>query len=184
MKSIVFAVKDMFKHYLNWHGRLSRAGYWWGWLGIAIISVILQFLGESVNDIFSTVLWVWGVVTFLPLLFATMRRYHDSGKPGWLAILFCALGNILVVLSLALFLGSLFAAYFATGDDGGMLLALLSSAGIFAILALVLSILNFVFLVLPGTPGENAYGVPRPFDPNEGENKGYKEIPENDGTEM
>ena len=183
MKSIVFATKDMFKNYVNWHGRLSRAGYWWGWLGITLITLILNILAEAVSDVFGILVSLWGLATLLPLMFAAMRRYHDSGKPGWLSLLFSIVTSVLGGIALVLLLGSAMTAIFmATGVGTGVFLALLSSAGIFGLIALVLLIVNFVFLVLPSTPGENAYGMPRPFDPTEGEDKGYIEISSDNNT--
>ena len=169
MKSMISAVKDMFKHYFNWHGRLSRAGYWWGWLGITLISFILNLLANFVEDDLSILVGIWSLATFFPLLFAAMRRYHDSGKPGWLAVIFNGLGTVFAALGIiGMFIGAATGLYYMVSQEGGSLtLAIISFSGVFLIISLVLSILNLVFLLLSGTPGENAYGMPRPFNPDE-----------------
>ena len=41
MKNIIYAVKDLFCNFLNWHGRLSKQGYWYAWLGVFIVNILL-----------------------------------------------------------------------------------------------------------------------------------------------
>lgn len=167
MNSLIFAVKDLFKNYFNWHGRLSRKGYWLAWLGVVLVSFALGLLANFVSDAFSMLEGLWALVTLLPMLFAAMRRFHDSGKPGWLAAVFYIANSALAILALVMFGVLLFAAMPDIGAEESFLFGLLSGSIGFLLFWAVISVTNFVFLVLPGKEGENKYGAPRPFDPNE-----------------
>ncbi len=92
MKNIIYAVKDLFCNFLNWHGRLSKQGYWYAWLGVFIVNILLLLpLNDldvlQTNKIFFCAIRLWNVITFFPMLFAAMRRYHDIGKAGWKVII-------------------------------------------------------------------------------------------------
>ena len=166
MNAILYATKDIFANYVNWHGRLSRAGYWWAWLGITLVNLVFSLLEGYVHPMFSYLEGIWSLVTFLPMLFATMRRYHDSGKPGWFALLLYILTQFFMVMGLGLMMLSLFGAS-AGAADSNAILAVMGTGGVIMLLALLGSILNLIMLLLPSKPRANRYGEPRPFDPNE-----------------
>lgn len=170
MKSLGFAMKDLFAHYLNWKGRLSRAGYWWAWLGVFLIGLVFSLLGTFVHEAVSYLGDLWSLVTLLPMFFAAMRRYHDSGKPGWLALLLSVLTEIFMLIGLTVLIVSIAGLSVGAMDgEPGAAVALFGTSGIFLVLMLAGLVVNFIMLVLPSTPGENRYGAPRPFDPNEGQ---------------
>lgn len=156
---LIAATKDMFKNIFNYHGRLSRAGYWWGWLGIAIITFILGILA-GVSDIFEIVNDIFGIVAWLVLLFAAMRRYHDTGKPGWLALLLNLLMSVVVIAGFTMLLVSVGFGVYAGFETFG---ALIAAGAVFMLAGVIGSIVNLVFLVLAGDPEENKYGKPNPL---------------------
>lgn len=142
MRSILYAVGDLFRHFFNWHGRLSRKGFWLAWLGVTIIDLMLSLMTVLAN-VFWLLLGIWQLGYAVPMFFAQIRRFHDSGKPGFLAVL-----------------GTGLELYFSMPQSGHVSWAL-------CIPVLLFWILLFVFLLLPGDPLENRYGKPRPFSPNE-----------------
>ena len=65
------AISRGFTNYFTFSGRASRPEYWWWVLFTSLIGLI-PFAG---------------LVTLIPTLAVTSRRFHDIGKSGWLQIL-------------------------------------------------------------------------------------------------
>lgn len=202
MKTIIYAMKDLFRNFFNWRGRLSREGYIWAWAGILIVDVGLfiikravrelvlllslssitgkntvprlnYFQGELISEIMSYAITIWNAVIFLPILFATMRRYHDSGKAGWKVILFNGLSLVCIVPGLvigsvviiALVFGG---GYMITAEADVHMSRLLGPAALSAFLFLAgvgFAIFNLMHIFRKSDPMENAYGKPAPFNP-------------------
>ncbi len=173
MKNIIYAVKDLFCNFLNWHGRLSKQGYWYAWLGVFIVNILLLLpLNDldvlQTNKIFFCAIRLWNVITFFPMLFAAMRRYHDIGKAGWKVIIFSVFGKISFFTGIILTSMTLLVFLFSAGADVNM-------SGFFRLMILsifllliggVLFIINIVFLLRPSDSIENTYGKPKPFCSN------------------
>lgn len=83
--------------YAQFHGRASRAEFWWFALFIILVTAALTYLHENLGSIF-------GIATLLPFLAAGARRLHDSGRSGWwqLFLLVPVAGIILVGILWAL----------------------------------------------------------------------------------
>jgi uncharacterized membrane protein YhaH (DUF805 family) len=83
------AVKSGMEKIGNLEGRSSRAEFWWFVLVVWVAEIILL---TFVNLVFSGILWwmlytiVW-VFGFLAILSVAVRRLHDVGQSGWLAVL-------------------------------------------------------------------------------------------------
>lgn len=174
MKSILCAMKDLFRNYFNWHGRLSKEKYLQTVTGVLIVEIGLFYLYvfamDSGNDdefIFKIIM-VWNAVIFFPFMFATMRRYHDSGKAGWKVILI----NVpcLVFIVLGLFYDSfaviafIFAGdYMVTAGADVPTSDFLYFVAFIALLLLagaILAILNIKNILRQSDPEENIYGKP------------------------
>ena len=72
----VTAIKMYLANYANFHGRSTRAEFWWAMLFVFIVGCVAKFLGQ----------WVSGIVTLaliIPNLAILVRRFHDIGKSGW-----------------------------------------------------------------------------------------------------
>ena len=161
MKKIIFATKDMLRNYFRINGRLSRAGYWWGVLGYVIISVICSLISMALDT--EIPVSVCGLVFFIPLFTAALRRYHDCGWSTSRVILLYVLNFLFGWVTL----GSLVSMILGFASDsmgllGGSLLVL----GICLIGNMVVTIIMFVGLFKRSEPGENRYGMPNPFDPD------------------
>lgn len=110
---------------------------------------------------------------FFPLLSATIRRYHDSGTPGWKAILFNALSLLFLIpgffISSFTIIGFLFAGGYAVTASSSVNMAGLLKPGISGILFLSagasFAILNIKTILRPSDPKENPYGKPTSFHP-------------------
>lgn len=83
------AVKRGIENIGNVEGRASRAEFWWFALAVWVIEFVLL---NMITFIFSGILWwmlyvvVWAI-GFLAIVSAAVRRLHDVGQSGWMAIL-------------------------------------------------------------------------------------------------
>ena len=75
------AISRGFTNYFTFSGRASRPAYWW-WVLFTILIGLIPFAG---------------LVTLIPTLAVTSRRFHDIGKSGWLLILPFALIVVAVI---------------------------------------------------------------------------------------
>jgi len=134
-------VKKCLRLYVDANGRARRAEYWWWILFVFVASLIAgaidavvfgynSYTGAANVQAFSTLV---GLGLLAPGVCVGIRRFHDAGFSGWLFA--GGLG--------ALFVGALIAA--AIPALGGLIVLGVCGAMI-------------VILVLPGKPGENAYG--------------------------
>ena len=172
MKSILYALKDVFKNFFHWRGRLSKKGYWLAWQGVFIVNVILFYLLHSTYDLYNITLYqaifysiiLWNSITFFPMLFAAMRRYHDFGKAGWRAIIFGTLGKVFILFGIIIASFTILAIIFSAGIPVNMsaFYRIMAFSIIFIIVGAILCILNIKFLLQPSDSGENAYGKPNP----------------------
>ena len=183
MKSIICAMKDLFRNFFNWHGRLSKEGYLWTWAGILAVDASLLVLRKAllfsavfsgyscyqlISEITSYLFAIWHVVLFFPVLFATMRRYHDSGKAGWKVILINGLSLVFIVLGLFIgafiVIGFIFSGgYMVTADTEVSMSGLLGFVAVSVLLLLSgasLAILNIKHILRQSDPMENIYGKP------------------------
>ena len=127
--------------------------------------------GKPISELLTYAVRIWNIVIFFPILFATIRRYHDSGKAGWKAIIF----NILspVFITLGLLIGSIVCiafvfggGYMVTADTNVSIAGLLSYAALSVFLFLAgagFGILNLIYIFRRSDPEENKYGKPVPF---------------------
>ncbi|MCM1064362.1 MAG: DUF805 domain-containing protein [Eubacterium sp.] len=179
MENIIYAMKELFKNYLNWRGRLSKTGYMWSWAGILAVNVCLIFIRKAVcsyddliSEIMTYAIALWNIVVFFPILFATMRRYHDSGNAGWKALILSVLSP--VCIAVGLFIGTFVVIAFVfaggymitAGADVKMsrLLGFVALSAFLLLTGIGFGILNLKYIFRPSDPQENKYGKVIPFD--------------------
>lgn len=102
--SFLTAVKRAFSQYCSFHGRASRSEYWWFFLfnflvGAVIVAVFggsdyVELVKTSLSDpvkagsielsgSYTTISYIWSLITLLPGLGLFWRRMHDAGHSGW-----------------------------------------------------------------------------------------------------
>ena len=124
------AIKVCFSKYATFSGRARRSEFWWFYLLGVILNMAFSFLvkwkmakiaaiesaiysgvdtnslmaqAESADTMFYTcaiILSVIGLILFIPMLAAWVRRLHDVGKSGhllWL-ILLCGVGGLIPLI--------------------------------------------------------------------------------------
>jgi len=112
MMGFMDALTSVFRNnYATFSGRASRSEYWWSYLGTAIISMIAQivaFAGAAAlldvnKSLAGAILIVLAVVILgiiIPFLAVSVRRMHDTGRSGWMMLLFLipCIGIILMLV--------------------------------------------------------------------------------------
>ena len=100
------------QNYCNFSGRSRRSEFFYFFMTINIIifslfilSIILLFI-QIRNDDILTYIYLFCIVidltSFIPILSSTIRRLHDTGRPGWY-ILFYIIPYILILMVMLFF---------------------------------------------------------------------------------
>ena len=97
------AVRSGFDHFTNWKGRASRPAFWWLYLASLPLGSLPYYVGRGIGGPLGTLLLVVGgiisLIFILPVLSATVRRLHDTGKSGWWYwIILIPLAGIIVLI--------------------------------------------------------------------------------------
>ena len=98
MMGFMDALTTVFRtKYATFSGRASRSEYWWGYLGLAVTSTVLQILAMvgtialldfgQIAALPSLIALVGVLGLLIPSITVTVRRLHDTGKSGWMALL-------------------------------------------------------------------------------------------------
>ena len=145
--------KRPLQKYADFSGRAPRPEYWWYVLALLVAYLVIAMIVENLLGIDGMIAGVYGPLsallwlgTLVPSLAVAVRRLHDSNRSGWWMLLmvpYCV-SAILAVRSMA------------SGNMTG-----LGSAGLLAIVGLLCAIALLVFMILPGTPGDNRFGPPQ-----------------------
>jgi len=160
MTPVDWAKRPILEKYADFSGRASRPEYWWFVLALVIAFIVVGIV-ESIIGINHMILYSYGplrallwLATVVPSIAVGVRRLHDTDRSGWWMLLPIVPYTLAMVLGGAAMMGGA-----ATGSGMGMM-AGLGIAGIFAFIGMVAGLALLVFMVLPGTPGDNRYGPP------------------------
>ena len=186
MLNPIQAIKTFWHHKFDFRGRASRSEYWWTALITFIFLMILVMIdsfvwldgvtGDLPTDYeeygWQGFLNEWNAyplynffewVLLIPLMFQSMRRLHDTGRRGWLAIIVAALATPLAYISQEP-VSQLIFDLSATSDipsftpfSGSAYLILF-----YLFVLIIFYIWQFVLNVLPSHKGPNRYG-PNPL---------------------
>lgn len=94
--------------YATFQGRASRSEFWWFNLFVWIVAFPLGIIGFAFIDfntgepstlsiVFFILAGVFWLAMFIPLISATVRRFHDRNLSGWWYLLIIAASMIPVV---------------------------------------------------------------------------------------
>ena len=78
---------EVIQKYAVFEGRAKRTEFWLYMLIHNVIIAILAALSVFVADIFNVVAIVYALALLVPSLAVGCRRLHDSGKSGWLQLI-------------------------------------------------------------------------------------------------
>lgn len=80
-------------------GRASRSEFWWWVLAAFGINIVLDILNTATDEKLGFLATIWGLVTLIPTLALSVRRLHDTNKPGWwVAIFYIAMVIGLIIM--------------------------------------------------------------------------------------
>ena len=144
--------KRPIEKYADFSGRAPRAEYWWYFLAVIVASIVARIidniLGMDLVAAYGPVSLILMLALLVPGIAVTVRRLHDTNRSGWWILIALVPYGIMAVAAV----GAL-----ASGSMGALV-----GAGMLSIIALCGAIALLVFMVLPGTPGDNRYG-PNPY---------------------
>jgi len=93
------------KRFADFKGRSSRKEFWMFMLfhSLIILALVIDNL-SLLKDVALTIGIIYGLAVFIPMLGACVRRLHDSGKSGWLVLIYFIpyLGMIILIVLLVL----------------------------------------------------------------------------------
>jgi len=144
-------------HYMDFHGRVGRAQFWYYILVVGVVEIVAAIVGTVfVTTLVSAVV---ALALLLPNAGMAARRMQDTGKSGQLVWLWVIVGGVWSVLNLLMGLAGPFGLAF-------FLAFYLTIGWIISLAMLVVSVIIIYFCVQPGNPGDNAFGPPPPpFNP-------------------
>lgn len=151
------AVAHSLAHVADFSGRDGRATFWWYMLAVQLVTGTLGLVaafsaaphGEAaILDMALKVGLLTGVATVMLVAASLVRRLHDSGLPGWIALVPGALYGVLLVQMPGV------AEQMKQVGDAAVADRSLTDA----LLEWLPWILVIVIGVLPSTPGANRYG--------------------------
>lgn len=149
MSPIDWAIRPLQK-YADFSGRASRPEYWWFVLGLIVVYIVVSIvesilgINRMIGGVYGPLMVLLWLATIVPQISVGVRRLHDTNRSGWWLLL------PLIPYCLAFILGG-------SAMMGGSM-AGLGVAGIFLIIGAVCAIALLVFMILPGTPGDNRFG--------------------------
>ena len=106
MMSFKQAMSNLFRKYLDFKGRASRAEYWWPILACILVTqpiniAIIVFKYTGIPVLAGLLQIINGIITIglcIPYLSLAVRRLHDTGKTGWWLLLYFTILGIFVLL--------------------------------------------------------------------------------------
>ena len=144
------------KKYTVFRGRASRSEFWWWVLAAFGINIVLDILNTATDEKLGFLATIWGLVTLIPTLALSVRRLHDTNKPGWwVAIFYIAMviGLIIMIIGGG---AALYGGFRSLGSYdygyGSMAAGGLGAAVIGALITLAGCVVYIVFMALPSKP--------------------------------
>jgi len=142
-------VDTVTNHYLDFNGRMGRAQYWYYILVVFVLAIGVAIIASVTTRALSS---LFSLALLLPNLGMTVRRLHDTGKPGIWVLLPLIPGVLMIVLGSLAVLGGVF----------GFLIFIAAFATIIWLLWLAAMAVLIYFCAQPGQAGDNLYGPPPP----------------------
>lgn len=145
---------------LSADGRISRQSFWIGFLIVLGANVLVGWI--------PLIGWIVSLVSIYVLVCLGAKRLHDFGRSGWLQVIPFA-GLFLLVLAVAMIVGTSAATAAFSGDDDAINAAVIGGVAVSVAASALAFLISAAFLLwvglTPGQPGANKYGEPPPANP-------------------
>ena len=99
--NFIGATKICLKKYFIFSGKASRSEFWYFFLFLIILNLVCLFIdliiGYDIEEL-GPVTSLYILLFIIPLISASSRRLHDTGRSGWWYLLvLTGIGSILLV---------------------------------------------------------------------------------------
>lgn len=74
------------ERYAKFDGRAGRAEFWYYALAVFLVNIVLNILSQA-TGLFLIVSLIWSLAMLIPSIAVGIRRLHDTGKTGWLMLI-------------------------------------------------------------------------------------------------
>jgi len=136
-------------HYMDFNGRIGRTQFWYYVLVVFVIGLGVAIVASVTVRALST---LFSLAVFLPNLGMTVRRLHDTGKPGIWALLLVVPVVLMILFGLIAIIGGAL----------GFLAFLILFSSVISLASLAAIVVLIYFCAQPGEAAANAYGAPPP----------------------
>ena len=93
--TFIDSIKTCFKKYITIKGRAPRSEYWWFQAMFVPFFLFVVIMSEAENLESSSELIIWFyllcfvivIISLIPVITVTIRRFHDTNKSGWYFLL-------------------------------------------------------------------------------------------------
>ena len=93
--TFIESIKTCFKKYITIKGRAPRSEYWWFQAMFVPLFLFVVIMSEAENLESSSELIIWFyllcfvivIISLIPVITVTIRRFHDTNKSGWYFLL-------------------------------------------------------------------------------------------------
>ena len=93
--TFIESIKTCFKKYITIKGRAPRSEYWWFQAMFAPLFLFVVIVSEAENLESTSELIIWCyllcfvivILSLIPIITVTIRRFHDTNKSGWYFLL-------------------------------------------------------------------------------------------------
>jgi len=101
------------KNYVKFEGRSSRSEFWWCsfahtvmfiFIAVALLAYMISAVDPATGELSGVASGLWMtfffgyfLVTFLPWMSLTVRRFHDQDKSGWMWLINLVFGLIVLI---------------------------------------------------------------------------------------
>lgn len=99
------SISHVFNNLTNFNGRASRSEFWWWILFTYIINIVVSIIDSLIFNSSQTfglgiLAWIVWIILTLATLAVGCRRLHDTGKSGWLQLLWIlpCVGPIILII--------------------------------------------------------------------------------------
>jgi uncharacterized membrane protein YhaH (DUF805 family) len=162
MTPVDWAKRPILEKYADFTGRAPRAEFWWYVLALIVAGIVVHIV-ESILGLSHMIFYAFGplsllfrLATIVPSLAVSVRRLHDTNRPGWWVLL-PLIPELLMMVAAAMTAGAVVAGGGLGAAVGGGILTVL-----IGLVALVGAVVLIVFCAMPSQPGSNQYG-PNPY---------------------
>jgi uncharacterized membrane protein YhaH (DUF805 family) len=162
MTPVDWAKRPILEKYADFTGRAPRAEFWWYALALIVAGLVVHIV-ESILGLSHMIFYIFGplsllfrLATIVPSLAVTVRRLHDTDRPGWWVLL-PLIPELLMMVTAAMTAGAVAAGGGIGAAVGGGLLT-----GLIALVAFAGAVVLIIFCAMPSQSGTNQYG-PNPY---------------------